>query len=57
VALAYSEAFGHGLDAMVRSRQQLVPDRERFGEINACMSAALKSALIAHSVSRRAMPQ
>ncbi len=28
----FSEASGHGLDAGVRSRQQLVPDREGFGD-------------------------
>ncbi|MDQ6870090.1 MAG: hypothetical protein M3178_17740 [Pseudomonadota bacterium] len=27
-----SEAFGHCLDAVVRSRQQLFPDREGFGD-------------------------
>ena len=31
MALAQSEAFGHCLDAVVRSRQ-LVPDRERFAD-------------------------
>jgi hypothetical protein len=30
VALAYSEAFGHCLDAVLRSRQQLFLDRESF---------------------------
>jgi hypothetical protein len=30
MTLAHPEAFGHGLDAVIRSGQQLVSDRERL---------------------------
>jgi hypothetical protein len=47
VALAHSEAFGHCLDAIVRSGQQLFPDREDFGDHGgeACVDFSLGAIL------------